>query len=113
MEEYGKILVVVMPIFLLLIAIEKIYGYYKGNDTAPYMDTVSSISSGMTNSVKDVMGISVSLLSYGWLYSKIAIFHLEANILAYIIGFIAIDFYGYWTHRLSRTFSTMFYLKSW
>jgi sterol desaturase/sphingolipid hydroxylase (fatty acid hydroxylase superfamily) len=102
MEEYGKILVVVMPIFLLLIAIEKIYGYYKGNDTAPYMDTVSSISSGMTNSVKDVMGISVSLLSYGWLYSKIAIFHLEANILAYIIGFIAIDFYGYWTHRLSH-----------
>lgn len=102
MEEYGKILVVVMPIFLLLIAIEKIYGYYKGNDTAPYMDTVSSISSGMTNSVKDVMGISVSLLSYGWLYSKIAIFHLEANILAYIIGFIAIDFYGYWTHRLAH-----------
>ena len=26
MEEYGKILVFVMPIFLLLIAIEKIYG---------------------------------------------------------------------------------------
>lgn len=102
MEEYGKILVVVMPIFLLLIAIEKIYGYYKGNDTAPYMDTVSSISSGMTNSVKDVMGISVSLLSYGWLYSKIAIFHLEATVWAYLIGFIAIDFYGYWTHRLSH-----------
>lgn len=102
MEEYGKILVVVMPIFLLLIAIEKIYGYYKGNDTAPYMDTVSSISSGMTNSVKDVMGISVSLLSYGWLYSKIAVFHLEANVWAYLIGFIAIDFYGYWTHRLSH-----------
>ena len=102
MEEYGKILVVVMPIFLLLIAIEKIYGYYKGNDTAPYMDTVSSISSGMTNSVKDVMGISVSLLSYGWLYSKIAIFQLEANVLAYIIAFIVIDFYGYWTHRLAH-----------
>lgn len=102
MEEYGKILVFVMPIFLLLIAIEKIYGHYKGNDTAPFMDTVSSISSGMTNSVKDVMGISISLISYGWLYSKIAIFHLEANVLAYIIGFIVIDFYGYWTHRLSH-----------
>ena len=30
MEEYGKILVFVMPIFLLLIAIEKIYGHFKG-----------------------------------------------------------------------------------
>lgn len=102
MEEYGKILVIVMPIFLLLIVIEKIYGHYKGNDTAPLMDTVSSISSGMTNSVKDVLGISVSLISYGWLVSKIAIFHLEANVLAYMIAFVAIDFYGYWTHRLSH-----------
>lgn len=102
MEEYGKILVFVMPIFLLLIAIEKIYGYYKGQDTAPYMDTVSSVSSGMTNSVKDVLGISITLLTYEWLYSKIAIFHLEATVLAYLIGFIVIDFYGYWTHRLSH-----------
>jgi alkylglycerol monooxygenase len=99
MEEYGKILVIVMPIFLLLIAIEKIYGHYKGENTAPYMDTVSSVSSGMTNSVKDVMGISISLLSYEWLVSKIAVFQMEANVLAYIIAFVAIDFYGYWTHR--------------
>ncbi len=102
MEEYGEILVIVMPIFLLLIAIEKIYGHYKGENTAPYMDTVSSVSSGMTNSVKDVLGISISLLSYEWLVSKIAIIHLEANVLAYIIGFISIDFYGYWMHRWSH-----------
>ena len=99
MEEYGKILVIVMPIFLLLIVIEKIYGHYKGENTAPYMDTVSSVSSGMTNSVKDVMGISISLLSYEWLVSKIAVFQMEANVLAYLIAFVAIDFYGYWTHR--------------
>lgn len=99
MEEYGKILVIIMPIFLVLIALEKIYGHYKGENTAPYMDTVSSVSSGMTNSVKDVMGISISLLSYEWLVSKIAIFHLDASILAYLIAFITIDFYGYWTHR--------------
>ncbi len=66
------------------------------------MDTVSSISSGMTYTVKKVMELSFSLLTYEWLYSKIAIFNLETNILAYIIGFIAIDFYGYWTHRLSH-----------
>jgi len=99
MEEYGKILVFVMPIFLLLIAIEKIYGHFKGYDTAPYMDTVSSVSSGMTNSVKDVLGISISILTYEWLESHIALFHLEATVWAYIIAFICIDFYGYWSHR--------------
>ena len=102
MEEYGKILVFVMPIFLILIIIEKIYGHYKGEDNSPNMDSVSSVSSGMVNSVKDVLGISVTLVSYDWMVSKIALLHLEANVLTYIIGFIVIDFYGYWSHRLSH-----------
>ena len=102
MEEYGKILVFVMPIFLILILLEKLYGYYKGENTAPNMDSISSISSGMVNSVKDVLGLSITLISYDWIASKIAIFHLEATTIAYIVGFIAIDFYGYWSHRLSH-----------
>jgi alkylglycerol monooxygenase len=66
------------------------------------MDSVSSISSGMVNSVKDVLGLSITLVSYEWFETKFAIIHLEANILAYIVGFIVIDFYGYWSHRLSH-----------
>ncbi|MFV8324104.1 sterol desaturase family protein [Flavobacterium sp. LS2R12] len=102
MEEYGKILVFVMPVFLILIIIEKVYGHYKGEDTAPNMDSVSSVSSGMVNSLKDVLGLSITLVSYDWIVSKIALFNLEANFLTYFIGFIAIDFYGYWSHRLSH-----------
>lgn len=102
MEQYGKILVFVMPIFLILILLEKAYGYYNGEDTAPNMDSVASVSSGMVNSVKDVLGLSITLISYDWIVSKIAIFNLEASVTAYIIGFIVIDFYGYWSHRLSH-----------
>ncbi|MFE3867148.1 sterol desaturase family protein [Flavobacterium sp. LS2P90] len=102
MEEYGKILVFVMPIFLILILLEKLYGHYKGENTSPNMDSISSVSSGMVNSVKDVLGLSITLISYDWIASKIAIFHLDATIMAYIVGFIAIDFYGYWSHRLSH-----------
>ena len=91
-----------MPAFLLLIIIEKAYGYFKGNDTAPLMDTVSSLSSGITNAVKDVLGISVSILTYEWMVSKVALFSIENTILTYIIAFFVIDFYGYWTHRWSH-----------
>ena len=66
------------------------------------MDSVSSISSGMTNSVKDVLGLSITFISYNWMLSKVAIFHLEANAITFIIAFIAIDFYGYWGHRLAH-----------
>ena len=56
MEVYGKILIIAMPCFLLLIIIEKLYGYYKGVDYVPLMDSVSSISSGVANATKDVLG---------------------------------------------------------
>lgn len=99
MEVYGKILIIAMPCFLLLIIIEKLYGYYKGINYAPLMDSVSSISSGIANATKDVLGLSISILTYGWLVSKIAIFSIEESALAYIVAFIVIDFQGYWTHR--------------
>ncbi|TGD59045.1 sterol desaturase family protein [Flavobacterium humi] len=99
MEQYGKILIIAMPLFLLLIIIEKIYGYYKGVNYVPLMDSVSSISSGITNAVKDVLGLSISILTYEWMVSKMALFTMEASVLTYAIAFIVIDFYGYWGHR--------------
>jgi sterol desaturase/sphingolipid hydroxylase (fatty acid hydroxylase superfamily) len=102
MKEYATVLLYAMPLFLALIIIEKLYGYFKGENTAPIMDSVSSISSGIVNSLKDVLGLSVTLLSYEWMAPKIALFHQDTTILAYCIGFIVIDFYGYWSHRWSH-----------
>jgi sterol desaturase/sphingolipid hydroxylase (fatty acid hydroxylase superfamily) len=102
MVEYGRILGIVMIIFLFLVLIEKLYGYLKGKDTAPNMDTIASISAGMLFSVKAVLNISVTLLTYDWLYGKVALFNMEATILAFAIAFITIDFYGYWTHRIAH-----------
>jgi alkylglycerol monooxygenase len=99
MEQYGKILVIAMPLFLLLIIIEKLYCWYKKESTVPIMDAVSSISSGITNAAKDVLGLSFTFISYEWMVNKIAVFHLQANMVSYIFAFIVIDFYGYWNHR--------------
>ncbi len=92
-------MIIATPVFLVLIIIEKIYGIYKKDDTAPLIDSVSSVSSGITNSVKDVLGLSLTFISYEWMVSKIALFHQEANVLSYCIAFFVIDFYGYWSHR--------------
>jgi hypothetical protein len=51
------------------------------------MDAVSSVSSGMVNSLKDVLGLSITLISYDWIASKIALFELEATVLTYLIGY--------------------------
>jgi len=52
MEEYGRILLIVMPFFLLLIFIERTYGYFKGIDYSPIMDSLSNISSGAARADK-------------------------------------------------------------
>ncbi|MFN3755508.1 MAG: sterol desaturase family protein [Flavobacterium sp.] len=91
-----------MPVFLVLIIIEKVYGHFKGEDTVPLMDGISSISSGITNAVKDVLGISITLISYDWIVQRISFFEIQNNIVTYIIAFFVIDFYGYWTHRWSH-----------
>lgn len=102
MEQYGKILLIAMPVFLLLVIGEKIYGYIKGNDTVEFMDMISSLSSGITNIVKDVLGLSVTVLAYSWLVNHIAVFHIESGFWVVFIAFIALDFHGYWVHRLSH-----------
>jgi hypothetical protein len=67
METYGKILLIAMPIFLGLVLLEKFYGWYKGFDTVRNMDMISSLSSGVTNVTKDVIGLSITILGYSWL----------------------------------------------
>jgi alkylglycerol monooxygenase len=105
METYGKILLFAMPVFLALVLFEKWYGWYKGRDTVRQMDMISSLSSGITNVTKDVLGLSLVIISYEWLADRIAIIHIQPGILVYIIAFIALDFAGYWVHRISHHYN--------
>lgn len=105
METYGKILLVAMPAFLVLILLEKWWGIRKGNDTIRTMDMVSSLTSGITNSTKDVLGISIAVLSYDWMVNHWAIFTIETSFVLYIIAFFALDLTGYLVHRIDHEFN--------
>lgn len=102
MEAYTQILNYAIPLFLVLIAIEYLVGRYMHFKVIRLFDTVSSLSSGITNIVKDVLGLSVVIISYQWMVSKLAIYHMESSWLIYILAFIGIDFSGYWVHRWSH-----------
>lgn len=102
MEAYGKILLIAMPSFLILMLFEKWWGWRKGNDTFRGNDTISSLSSGITNAVKDVLGLSVAIISYPWLVSKLALIQVDAGWPTYLVAFIALDLAGYWVHRLNH-----------
>jgi sterol desaturase/sphingolipid hydroxylase (fatty acid hydroxylase superfamily) len=103
METYGKILIIAMPAFLFLVIFEKWYGWRKGFDTVRTLDMVSSLSSGVTNSTKDVLGLSVAIISYGWLVEHLTIYKVQSSWMLYVIAFLALDFSGYWVHRLAHS----------
>jgi alkylglycerol monooxygenase len=102
MEQYGKILLFAMPAFLLLVLFEKWYGVRKGKDTVQNMDMISSLSSGVTNVTKDVLGLSIAIISYEWLLSHLAITHVKLTWLTYLIAFVVLDFAGYVVHLLDH-----------
>jgi sterol desaturase/sphingolipid hydroxylase (fatty acid hydroxylase superfamily) len=102
METYGKILLFAMPAFLLLVLFEKWWGWRRKKDTVRNMDMISSLSSGVTNVTKDVLGLTISIMAYGWLVTNLAVYHIKATWLTYVIAFICIDFAGYWVHRWSH-----------
>jgi len=102
METYGKILLIAMPIFLLLVLAEKMYGVYRGMDTVRNMDMISSLSSGLTNVTKDVLGLSIVLLSYEWMVQHWALVKIQSGFWMYLVAFVALDFMGYWVHRIQH-----------
>ena len=102
MDTYATILLWVIPGFLILVFIEILYGHYIKKQTYTLMDTISSLSSGITNILKDSMGIIFIIISYPFLEKKIALFQLESSLTLYLIAFICIDFASYWSHRLNH-----------
>jgi alkylglycerol monooxygenase len=103
METYAKILLIATPSFLLLVILEKAYGYFVKKDIPRFFDLVASLSSGVTNSVKDVLQLSFTIISYKWLVDHVAVFSIENKLATYIIAFMALDLSGYWVHRIAHS----------
>tara|TARA_R110002050_G_scaffold14313_7_gene45272 strand:- start:42546 stop:43817 length:1272 start_codon:yes stop_codon:yes gene_type:complete len=102
MEAYANALLYAIPFFILLLLIEISYGYFVKKQTYRVMDTVSSISSGLTNIIKDSLGLAFVIISYPFLYEYLAVTEIKATWLVWLVAFIVIDFAGYWNHRLNH-----------
>ncbi len=102
MDTYAAILLWVIPSFLIFVIIEFFYGHLIKKQTYTLMDAISSLSSGITNILKDSMGIILIIISYPFLEKKLALFELESSLILYITAFLCIDFASYWSHRLNH-----------
>ena len=103
MESYATVLNYAIPFFMALLLLEAGIAWWKGEKVIRSMDTLSSLSSGLTNVIKDVLGLTVVVVSYGWFEGHIGLFDIQSTWLVYVLAFIGLDFAGYWVHRLSHS----------
>ncbi len=102
METYAKALLYAIPFFMVLLVIEIAYGYFVKNQMHKVMDSVSSISSGLPNIVNDSLGLGVIIVTYPYLLELLALVEIQSSWIVWLVAFLAIDFAGYWNHRLSH-----------
>ena len=102
MSFFVTSLMFAIPIFLILIGIEALAAGRMGIKINRPADMISSLSSGVTNTVRDGINFGFILISYSWLVEHLTIYKLEPVWLAVVIAFIVKDFSGYWIHRMDH-----------
>lgn len=103
MELYAKVLLATLGAISIIMAIEFLYGAIKGDYRFRTLDVVSSLSAGMTNTVKGVLGLTFVFIGYEYLFTHLALVESEVTWLTYLVSFIALDFATYWYHRLAHS----------
>lgn len=103
MEAYAEALTYAIPGFVVLIIIEAIAARMMGIPVNRGMDVIASLSSGMTNTLKSVLGLGVALVTYKWMEERIGLFDIQSTPLLYVLAFIGHDFAGYWSHRINHS----------
>ena len=88
MEAYAIALNYAIPGFVILIGIEMLYAHFFAGVKLRSMDTISSLSSGITNIIKDVLGLTVFIITYDLIYRRTGFIEIKAGWAAFVITFI-------------------------
>ena len=103
MESFAKVLLILLPAIYFLIVVEAIYSYAVDRFNFRAMDTISSLSAGMTNAIKSVLGLTVVIIGYKYMYEHLAISQVKATWVTYVMALVFLDFGTYWYHRLAHS----------
>lgn len=107
MSDYTVAVKYAMLFFMITMLIEWVASRIMKVKVYNTLDTISSVSSGMTNNIKSILKLSVVVISYQWMYDHLSMFEIESSWWVYIIAFIGIDFANYWTHRWNHEYNIL------
>ncbi|MBP0600823.1 sterol desaturase family protein [Herbaspirillum sp. LeCh32-8] len=100
-----KIIVYVIPVFLLLIAAEFVYGYVRRRNTYRLADALASLSQGVIGQLVALVTQLFQVGLYSMAYRAFAIFpaaRFWQGALGWIAAIVMFDFFDYWLHRFGH-----------
>jgi len=102
MQNAATVFLILIPAIFILIIVEASYAYLKDNFNFRAMDTISSLSAGMTNAIKSVLGLTIVIIGYEYMFEHFSLVERETTWMTYFLALIGLDFSTYWYHRLAH-----------
>ena len=92
-----------VPFFLLLIAIEYVWGRYRGVDTYRLNDSINSLSLGTLSNAIKIVGLNFGGMVFSWVEQHWALTLLDMHSAwNWVFALLLYDFCYYWFHRISH-----------
>src|SRR5262249_3044734 len=96
-------IVLAIPVFFLLIAIELLAARFLERDVYRLNDSINDLSCGILDQVFEVFFKTVAFAGYIYLFEHRRLFAIpEGAPWVWVTCFLAVDFLYYWFHRLSH-----------
>ena len=105
-----KIIVYIIPVFLVLIGVEFGYGYLRRRNTYRLADALSSLSQGVIGQLVGLVTQLFQIGLYTMVYRAVAIFpaaRFWQGVLGWFAAIVLFDFCDYWLHRMGHENSLM------
>ena len=80
MDIYVKLLFFAIPTFTFLIVVEMVFAKIKGMKINHSADMISSLSSGLSNTIKDAIKFGFAIISYSWFVDHLTIYKLKIQV---------------------------------
>lgn len=98
-----NLVIYAVPFFILALAVEFAWGYYRGENTYRLSDTVNSLQMGTLSRLRGVLQIGIGGAVYGALTNEFTALEMSpSEPLVWILAFIAYDLCYYWSHRMGH-----------
>ena len=97
-----RLVVFVVPVFVLLIVCEFAWGWLKQRNTYRFSDTLGSLSQGLLSQVLAVCTQLFQIGLYALVYPRVAVWtkpDFWDGAFGWILAVVLFDFFDYWLHR--------------